>query len=82
MLICGFFTYLLWPVWRRAWAHGLTIVVALSLTVAVGFSRLYLRAHWLDDVLVGYAVGLAWLLISKGLITAIFPARATARPGP
>jgi len=82
MLICGFVTYLLWPVWRRTWAHGLTLAVALSLILAVGFSRLYLRAHWLDDVLVGYAVGLAWLLISKGLTTAIFPARAPDRPGP
>jgi len=82
MLICGFVTYLLWPVWRRTWAHGLTLAVALSLIVPVGFSRLYLRAHWLDDVLVGYAVGLAWLLISKALTTAIFPARVPARPGP
>ena len=82
MLICGFVTYLLWPVWRRAWAHGLILVISLSLIVTVGFSRLYLRAHWLDDVLVGYAVGLAWLLISKALTTAILPARAPARPGP
>jgi len=72
MLICGFMTYLLWPVWRRAWAHGLTLATALFLIVLVGFSRIYLRAHWLDDVLAGYAVGLAWLLISKGLTAAAF----------
>ena len=72
MLICGFVTYLLWPAWRRAWAHGLTLVLSLSLIVPVGFSRIYLRVHWLDDVLAGYALGLAWLLISKGLTTAIF----------
>jgi len=41
MLICGFVTYLLWPVWRRTWAHGLTLVAVLALIVAVGFSRLY-----------------------------------------
>ena len=82
MLICGFITYLLWPVWRRAWAHSLILTVSLFLILLVGFSRIYLRVHWLDDVLAGYAVGLAWLLISKGLTTAIFPARGPARPGP
>jgi undecaprenyl-diphosphatase len=82
MLICGFVTYLLWPVWRRAWTRALILVAAFTLIVAVGFSRLYLRVHWLDDVLGGYALGVAWLLISKGLTTAIFPARAPARPGP
>jgi len=72
MLICGFITYLLWPVWRRTWAHGLILTVSLFLIVLVGFSRIYLRVHWLDDVLAGYAVGLAWLLISKGLTAATF----------
>jgi membrane-associated phospholipid phosphatase len=73
VLICGFMIYLLWPVWRRAWTRGLTLAAALGLIVLVGFSRIYLRAHWLDDVLAGYAIGLAWLLISKGLTGAIFP---------
>ena len=82
MLICGFATYLLWPVCRGAWARGLVLAVSLSLIVLVGFSRIYLRAHWLDDVLAGYAIGVAWLLISKGVTSAVFPARAPARPGP
>ena len=73
VLICGFMTCLLWPVWRRAWARGLTLAVSLCLILLVGFSRISLRAHWLDDVLAGYAIGLAWLLISKRLTAAIFP---------
>jgi undecaprenyl-diphosphatase len=81
MLICGFATYLLWPVCRSAWARGLLLAASLSLIVLVGFSRLYLQVHWLNDVLAGYAVGLAWLLISKALTAAIFPAPAPARPG-
>ena len=82
MLICGFAAYLLWPVCRGARARIAILIVSLSLIVLVGFSRIYLRVHWLDDVLAGYAVGLAWLLISKAVTTAIFPARAPARPGP
>jgi undecaprenyl-diphosphatase len=82
MLVCGFAIYLLWPVCRGARARGLVLAVSLSLIVLVGFSRIYLRAHWLDDVLAGYAIGVAWLLISKGVTSAVFPARAPARPGP
>jgi membrane-associated phospholipid phosphatase len=82
MLVCGFAIYLLWPVCRGAWARGLVLAVSLSLIVLVGFSRVYLRVHWLDDVLAGYAIGVAWLLISKGVTSAVFPARAQARPGP
>jgi undecaprenyl-diphosphatase len=40
---------------RAAWA--LAVVVA----GLVGVSRLYLGAHWLTDVLAGFALGAAWL---------------------
>jgi membrane-associated phospholipid phosphatase len=82
MLVCGFATYLLWPRCRGAWARGLTLGVSLSLILLVGFSRISLRVHWLDDVLAGYGVGLTWLLIGKGLTTGFFPARTPGRPGP
>lgn len=29
----------------------------------IGFSRLYLRAHWLSDVIGGFALGSAWLTV-------------------
>jgi membrane protein DedA with SNARE-associated domain len=35
------------------------IVIALVLAVLIGLSRVYLRAHYLSDVLAGYALGLA-----------------------
>jgi membrane-associated phospholipid phosphatase len=73
VLICGFIIYLLWPVCRRAGARGLLLAVALGLILLVGYSRIYLRAHWLDDVLAGYAIALAWLFISKAVTGGIFP---------
>lgn len=34
--------------------------VAITLSLAVGFSRVYLGVHWPSDVIAGWAVGAAW----------------------
>jgi membrane-associated phospholipid phosphatase len=39
----------------------LTIAVAGLMILVVGFSRIYLGAHYLSDVLAAIAEGLAWL---------------------
>jgi len=40
---------------------------AAAITLVVGASRLYLGAHWLTDVLAGYALGAAWIAIVTAL---------------
>jgi membrane-associated phospholipid phosphatase len=37
-----------------------------TLVGGIGFSRVYLRAHWFSDVIGGYAVGLCWLTFWLG----------------
>ena len=52
--------YAVWHI--RQWRYRmLGAVVAGVLIVLVGFSRIYLGAHYFSDVTGGYAAGAAWL---------------------
>ncbi|MBB5207564.1 bifunctional DedA family/phosphatase PAP2 family protein [Chiayiivirga flava] len=59
-VVYGFFAVLVareLPGRRRAWPYAL----AGLLVTMIGFSRLYLGAHWLSDVLGGVLLGLLWI---------------------
>ena len=43
--------------------RALVLGAALLMVILVGFSRMYLGAHYLSDVLAGMAEGLAWLAV-------------------
>lgn len=38
------------------------------LVLGIGLSRVYLRAHWLSDVVGGWMIGLCWLGLSVGVV--------------
>jgi undecaprenyl-diphosphatase len=65
----GLLAYLAWkriksPGWR--WAVVILLIFWIHL---VGFSRLYLRKHYLSDVLAGFAIGFLWLVVSLKVIS-------------
>lgn len=58
---------------RSLRARTLIWMSAAVIALAIGASRIYLGAHWLSDVLAGYALGTAWvalILAANLLITA------------
>jgi membrane protein DedA with SNARE-associated domain/membrane-associated phospholipid phosphatase len=61
-VVFGFFAVLIsreLPGRQRMWPYLLAGVA----TVLVGFSRLYLGAHWLSDLTGGVLLGVSWLLV-------------------
>jgi membrane protein DedA with SNARE-associated domain len=61
-VIYGFLAVLVAPAFRAGW-RWLPYAAAALLVGAIAFSRLYLGAHWLADVLAGVGLGSAWVAI-------------------
>lgn len=49
--------------WKYIFISTLVVLILL-----IGFSRIYLRVHYLSDVLAGFMIGTLWLLISLAVL--------------
>jgi undecaprenyl-diphosphatase len=47
---------------KEVWKH-VFIISSMFLALLIGFSRIYLNAHWLTDVIGGFALGMFWLML-------------------
>lgn len=61
--IAGIVAYLLVREQRSRRARALTVSLAAAFAFTMGLSRVYLGHHWLSDVVVAWALGLAWLTV-------------------
>jgi membrane-associated phospholipid phosphatase len=64
MSFYGLLIYLNWEsAYGRTWKWIATIPLLLFILL-IGFSRIYLRAHYFSDVIAGFSMGIIWLSIS------------------
>lgn len=54
---------LLFPVLPNRRIRAFVLIVALTLTLSVGVSRVYLGVHWPSDVVAGWAFGGVWAML-------------------
>jgi undecaprenyl-diphosphatase len=61
--LCGLLCYLGWTLLEDSWRRTTLLTVLGLLIVLVGISRVHLGHHWPSDVIGGYALGTAYLLL-------------------
>ncbi|GIG62165.1 hypothetical protein Lfu02_65370 [Longispora fulva] len=71
----GVLTFLVYGLVRPGRPRVLLVTGAVLVMAAVGLSRLYLGVHWFTDVLGGYLLAGAWLLLVTELADRLSPGR-------
>jgi undecaprenyl-diphosphatase len=69
VVLLGCLTYLVGTSGLRGRWRALAMALCVTGVVTVAYSRLYLDAHWLSDVLGGLTIGLAYLLLALWLVS-------------
>ncbi|MBI4795280.1 MAG: phosphatase PAP2 family protein [Deltaproteobacteria bacterium] len=63
-VVYGSLAFLISPHTSKWWSKIALFLGALTAVILVGLSRLFLRLHWLTDVLGAYALASSWLLFN------------------
>ena len=75
----GFLAVLAWTTLAPGWPRRLALLVCLGLIALIGLVRIYSGEHWPTDVLGGYLLGAACLLLVSQIY---FTGTSHARPTP
>ncbi len=60
----GLLAYLVWKTNIPKIYKYLTGTVLILFSILIGFSRVYLRVHYPSDVVAGFCIGFAWLILT------------------
>ncbi|RYY40490.1 MAG: phosphatase PAP2 family protein [Chitinophagaceae bacterium] len=60
----GLLAYLLTKTRLPGWLKYAIGILLISFSLLIGFSRVYLRVHYPSDVVAGFFIGFAWLLVT------------------
>jgi undecaprenyl-diphosphatase len=52
---------------QHVWLRRALVAACVVVVVGIGWSRIYVGEHWPTDVLGGYLLGAAWLLITRAM---------------
>lgn len=69
----GAITYLVWVSKLPKYLRIVVMIFLISLSIAIGISRIYLRVHYPSDVVAGFALGYSWLFLVIFVFRKWFP---------
>jgi undecaprenyl-diphosphatase len=70
-IFCSIIIYLIWRSGLQKLWKWLFIVLLLMFTLTIGISRIILRMHYPSDVVAGFCLGIAWVILSFWLLRKI-----------
>ena len=77
-IFCGLGAYLLLRGVRSWTATAVVVTASLVWCLMMGFSRLYLGAHFASDVVAGLLAGAAWVAVCVSVMEVVLTQRAHA----
>ena len=65
----GLILYILIKDQDKLWTRLLFSLLFITIIIAIGLSRIYLRVHYASDVIAGFTLGFVWLMISLWILS-------------
>jgi membrane-associated phospholipid phosphatase len=70
-IFCSILMYLVWEGTLATWQKYLIVLFLLLCSFAIGCSRVILNVHYATDVIGGFCLGIAWVILSFVMIKKI-----------